>query len=1128
MKKILSLLLTAAMLLGTFSFSAFAETFATPDANGYYVNEGFDIGLGDFEATNTNVTLSVVPSTTEGVGGNGNVLQITSTAADSSNIGDFGADIVFENPIPVDKKLVFETRIKAPNNTGSYKYLFAMYGGNKGKCYGLARLVTPGGGNNFYSVNPSSGTRWDATNPLKNDNGEIITLTTTDWYRIKVVYNNGVTESISLYSDAGDLIATGDYTEYATQNHAYPPAQIDKIRFAQAAADTIYLDEVKIYEYSDLAVANSFNTTYPAGATTITIPFNKELDDTTLNDITVVGVNAANPTIISKDVDGSDLIITLAEGLVGCASYLIDLTGLTAADGSELVAPSVTIQTEAAPAEGMYINATFESGVNPFNVVSNTLTGTSAGTVAIVDATTDAVVGDGKVLKISSTASGNIISASAELSTPISLDENPVVFEARFMNSGSYAENKSLFGLYSHTHSNRTRATGLAYMSRPQNVNSALGTYYNYSVFANGPAKTCFMDPENTTAPVVLAGDTWYRIKIVYDETGEKTMVKSMQLYDANDNLIQSIANCETDNSGYPLTDISKISFGISKTWGNTHTLYLDDVKVYDYSALLVDDSFDGSLSAGATTITIPFNKELDNTTLNDITVVGVNAANPTIISKDVDGSDLIITLAEGVIGSASYRVNLTGLAALDGSVPDEVFVLLQTEAASVEGMYINATFEDGVNPFNVVSNTLTGSSAGTVAIVDATTDAVVGEGKVLKISSAASGNIISASAELSTPISLAENPVVFEARFMNSGGYAENKSLFGLYSHSVPNRTRATGLAYMSRPQNVNSALGTYYNYSVFANGPAKTCFMDPENTTAPVVLAGNTWYRIKIVYDETGEKTMIQSMQLFDANDNLIQSITNCETDSSGYPLTDISKISFGISKTWGNEHILYLDDVKVYDMPEPLAFIGATITNGAEISPVSTDSVVLSFSERINHLSLNNIVVTANGSPVAYEADLVGDSTQVQVTFTGGLLGGKNYVVDYSTLADVNGSSVAGSVTFSTKSGLFVKDIVYTDNDIAAGATIRGAVNFYNATDSSAQATIIAAVYEKIGSAYQLTAVTPLINQSVAVGSVQIPIQVTVPSDASVTNTEVKVFVIEDMNTLKPILSKNFSEY
>ena len=241
----------------------------------------------------------------------------------------------------------------------------------------------------------------------------------------------------------------------------------------------------------------------------------------------------------------------------------------------------------------------------------------------------------------------------------------------------------------------------------------------------------------------------------------------------------------------------------------------------------------------------------------------------------------------------------------------------------------------------------------------------------------------------------------------------------------------------------------------------------------------------------------------------------------------MAQINKIALGYT-TW-NEEIHYYDNIKVYEYKEaaPLTLENASIAEGAEVSPVDTDGITLDFNNRLDAASIKNITATANGTKLSANTKLIGDSTDVLVSFADALPGGANIVVDYSNVKDINGQGVSGSISFKVKSGVFVKNITFSGNEIMAGKVVSGVVNMLNATAAADKVTVVTAVYEKLDGGYKLIAVDADVDKEIPVGKSTIDASVTVPSDANVSTTMVQIMVLEDMTSLVPIAAKTLDD-
>ena len=112
------------------------------------------------------------------------------------------------------------------------------------------------------------------------------------------------------------------------------------------------------------------------------------------------------------------------------------------------------------------------------------------------------------------------------------------------------------------------------------------------------------------------------------------------------------------------------------------------------------------------------------------------------------------------------------------------------------------------------------------------------------------------------------------------------------------------------------------------------------------------------------------------------------------------------------------------------------------------------------------------------------------------------------------------MAGSVSFKTKSGIFVKSITFDSDEILAGKSVSGVVNMLNATAASDKVTVVTAVYEKINGGYKLIAVDADVDKDIPVGKSPINASVTVPADANASAVKVQIMVLEDMTSLVPL--------
>ena len=1101
MKKLISTILSLTLTAGLFTVPVSAAVYAQP-TDGYYINASFEDNNNPFSTVSGGGSAEIVDASAEGVGESGSVLKLV-----SGKNTTFSADAVFNNPISVAKPLVFETKVRFTTKLDVYKKLFTIVGGtNTGRNNGnglawLYRLKDP-----YWAATLSPSTYENNQTSYFNDpadSSKAYIPEINTWYSLKVVFSDGDTmDSLEFADSDGNVIIKKEGLK--TANVGYPLPDIGKIGFGGKAwsnEDVYYIDDVKVYEYADLLVLDSFSGIVDAESNIIEVPFNKALDPETFGGITITSEDAAAPEIEAIEAEGTVLKITLKDELEYSSNYTIDLTGLKSLDKIGNTPKSINFKTTAEPTpeeepiEGAYIYAGFENGKNPFSAVSGGMT------AEIVSAADEGMAVGGNILKLTTGTSG-LSEAAAIFETPI--PQKKLVFETKFSIDGSKTY-KKLFSLTGGTNPGRNKSNGLAWMYR-------LGTPHFKAVLSpstiEGDQNSYFMDPADEALPYFIANKTWYNIRIVFD--GVDT-INSLSLMDENGNVIIERENLSTMNAGWPMPDIGKIAF-VAKSWGDAEKIYLDDVKVYEYSALSVLDSFDGNISADAMVIEVPFNKELDDKTLSQITVTSENAADPEIEKLEVTGSTLKITFKNKLTASASYTINLTGLKPTDGTDLLTKTVDFATGEAAVEGAYINAGFEDDINPFSQTKGT------GSVKVIDASTEGI-GEGKVLKIVAGNGG----AKVEFEAAADFSGNPIpvdkklVFEAdmRFTANVGYA---SLFAL-TDTESGRSKPTGLARLWRP---GSTLGIYNAVASPSSATSETTgyLCEVNNSTKALELLKNTWYKMKIVYDPATNGGTIDSLEIFDLDKNLLARVENVVTLNAAWPMQQINKLAFNYI-TW-NEEIHYLDNVKVYEYKETTQLIleNASVEQGTEVSPADVEGIILDFNNRINKASVKNIAVTANGAPVAASAELAGDSTDVLVKFTNGLPGGADIVVDYSAVKDINGQSVAGNITFKTKSGVFVKNIVFGGNEITQGKEVSGVVNMLNATADTDKVTVVVAVYEKLDGGYKLLAVEAKVDEALPVGNTPVDISVTVPADANVSKAKVQIMVLEDMTSLVPL--------
>ncbi len=1097
MKKFISTILSLTLTAGLFTVPVSATTYAQP-TDGYYINASFEDDNNPFSTVSGGGSAEIVNASAEGVGESGSVLKIV-----SGKNTTFSADAVFNNPISVAKPLVFETKVRFTTKLDVYKKLFTIVGGtNTGRNNGnglawLYRLK-----DNYLAATLSPSTYEKNLTGYFNDpadSSKAYIPEINTWYSLKVVFSGGDTMASFEFADSnGNVIIKAEGLK--TANVGYPLPDIGKIGFGTKSwsnEEVYYIDDVKVYEYSDLSVLDSFSGIVDAESRIIEVPFNKALNPETLGGITITSEDAAAPEIETIEAEGTVLKITLKDELEYSSNYTIDLTGLKPLDKTGLSTQSVNFSTTDKPIEGAYINASFDDGKNPFTTTSGGMT------TAIVNAADENVGASGNVLKITTgSANKEYSDAYAVFDTPIST-ENPLVFETKFRLAQDITY-KKLFSMKAASNE-RKLTDGLAWLQR-------LGAPHYKSVISPSSADSnqsaYYMNPENEAEPLFIAKDKWYSIKIVFDAV---ETINSLELYDEEGNLLIKDADLKTSNAGYPMPDIGMIGF-TAKSWGTAEVFYVDDVKVYEYSALSVLDSFDGNISADAMVIEVPFNKELDDKTLSQITVTSENAADPEIEKLEVTGSTLKITFKNKLTASASYTINLTGLKPTDGTDLLTKTVDFATKEAAIEGAYINAGFEDEINPFSQTKGT------GSVKVIDAATEGV-GEGKVLKLVAGNGGANVSfeAAADFSESPIPVNKKLVFESdiRFTANVGYT---SLFAL-TDTETGRSKPTGLARLWRP---GKDLGIYNAVAFPSSATSETTgyLCEVNNSTKALELLKNTWYKMKIVYDPATDGGIINSLEIFDLDNNLLASVENVGTLNAAWPMPQINKLAFNYT-TW-NEEVHYLDNVKVYEYKEtaPLALENASIEQGAEVSPADVESVTLDFNNRLNKASVNDIKVTANGSKIASGAKLIGDSTDVLVTFADALPGGADIVVEYSGVKDMNGQSVAGNITFKTKSGVFVKNIVFGGNEIAQGKAVSGVVNMLNATADADKVTVIAAIYEKLDGGYKLLAVEAKVDEALPAGNTPVDISVTVPDDANVSKAKVQIMVLDSMTSLVPL--------
>ena len=741
------------------------------------------------------------------------------------------------------------------------------------------------------------------------------------------------------------------------------------------------------------------------------------------------------------------------------------------------------IEDEELP-EGTYINANFENGTNPFEISSGT------GSATVVDG--EEFGADGKVLKFSSGLNSKTY-LDMTFDNPISVDKT-LAFETKFRVP---TENPHyLFRLYDSV-INRNKGNGLVRLVRPGgmydlSVNPSSDTYND--------ATNCLKDADGN--PILIDVSSWYKIRVIYDCDLNGGTILSMELYDADGNLLQSGKNYSTQNAAWPLSQIDTIGFW-TQGWSSEEIIYLDDVKVYEYSPLEVSSEFESILNPEATEIVVPFNKELDPETADSVAIDGIDAAAAEIMDIEAIANELKITFASALTPSASYVIDISGLKALDGSEAIVTEISFETTEKKPDNMYIDEDFENEENPFEITSG------AGSATVIDGET--VGTDGKVLKFNAGLNSKSY-LDFILDEPISV-DKTLVFETKFKVPGEYSQ--FLFTLYDTEA-NKNKSNGLVRLVRPAGMYDLS---VNPSSDAYADATDCLKDADGN--PILIDVSAWYKVKVIYDCDLNGGTILSMELYDAEGNLLESGNNYSTQNAAWPLTQINKIGFW-SQNWTSNESIYLDDIMVYEYEEiqPLAFEGANINNGSEISPVEFDGVVVDFSERISKSSLDKFVVTANGKNVEYNAKLTGDSTTVRIDFEDALIGGAEYIVDYSNVCDINGSSVAGSIKFNVLSGIFVKNIAFTSGNIVAGKDVSATIEILNCSGKSDKVTAIAAVYEEIEGSYRLVSVSPYINTDVKEGYDTIDVGVRVPSDVIVAKTNVKVMVLDSMASLKPL--------
>ena len=125
------------------------------------------------------------------------------------------------------------------------------------------------------------------------------------------------------------------------------------------------------------------------------------------------------------------------------------------------------------------------------------------------------------------------------------------------------------------------------------------------------------------------------------------------------------------------------------------------------------------------------------------------------------------------------------------------IFLISTTAVFSAEnnGIFIDASFDDGINPFSVTVN------EGNVEVVCAKEEGIGESGRVLKLTSDGSSNFI---AKKLLESAITEKPIVMEARF-RATSEAGVRGIFALES-SAASRSRTHGLVTIRKNNNISS----------------------------------------------------------------------------------------------------------------------------------------------------------------------------------------------------------------------------------------------------------------------------------------------------------------------------------
>jgi len=344
MKKILSLLLSASVMLSAFSFvmPAYASTEAEPLINYIYENDFSDItDAKDYRhSASISSMISIYDSATETLASgyeltNDGTLKITK-AGEYSGLKIKGKDA--EGNIP---KLVLSYRIK-PLFTRNDAYYHATVKDENGTSNIALYNHTINGGKGIYA-GMTSGRAWEAGNKVL----DVASFDGSTWYDITIVYDNDA----SKYNNR-DIYVNGDYkgtfaalssSALAGYNYAYTGDVNICNYFNPKTGDYIEFDDFKAYAYPGELKYELASAT----AEEVTLNFNMFPDEATVipgNFTVKTGDTEINPDSVSISPDNAkQVILTFNNGLKAGTPYTVSAAGLTAGSSATDVADTIAL-----------------------------------------------------------------------------------------------------------------------------------------------------------------------------------------------------------------------------------------------------------------------------------------------------------------------------------------------------------------------------------------------------------------------------------------------------------------------------------------------------------------------------------------------------------------------------------------------------------------------------------------------------------------------------------------------------------------------------------------------------------------------------------------------------------------